>query len=92
MAVEYPMIDWEKTSKETCITIIENLREENKQLKCKYDERAMAMRETGDMVHSIYRPTLRRITEVVKDCKLAPIHVVAKVQDELDKLAKITSF
>lgn len=54
-------IDWGKTSKETCIEIIAGLREELKALQYKYDERTACMRETSDMVRSLYVPKIRQI-------------------------------
>lgn len=48
-------IDWGKTSKETCVEIIAGLREELHQLQVRFDERACAMRETGDQVRSLFQ-------------------------------------
>lgn len=48
------MIDWNATSKEQCVSIIEGLRAELKELWVKYNERAAAMQDTADQVRSLY--------------------------------------
>lgn len=69
-------IDWEKTSKETCIEIIEGLQEDLKRLRVQYDERGAAMGETGRVVRSLYEPKIRQMIDLWKQ------HQVTKMKTD----------
>lgn len=45
---------------------IDQLRDELKSLHAKYDERGMAMRETGEMVRSLYMAKINVLTEALE--------------------------
>ena len=61
------MIDWDKTSKESCIEIIEGLREQIKKDAWAHQERAVSMQETSDMVRSLYVPKIREMIGLWKE-------------------------
>lgn len=59
------------------------------ELKLKYDERGMAMRETGSMVRSLFMPYIKRINEALREPSASHIKIT-KIQDALDELNKHT--
>lgn len=59
------------------------------ELKVKYEERGMAMRDTGEIVRSLFIPYLKRIDKAVREHG-SHRDTITKIQDVLDELNKHT--
>lgn len=76
-------IDWEKTSKQACVDIIEGMQEEIRHLRVQYEERGMAMRETGNMVRSLYHPLLEKAVKALEKISKARSDDMKRVYREI---------
>jgi hypothetical protein len=72
----------------------ELLKEAYKELEVRYEERGMAMRNTGDIVRSTFLPYVRRIAAICREpgwnLDKASQDKMTRIQDALDELNKHT--
>jgi hypothetical protein len=59
------------------------------ELEAKYDERGMAMRETGETVRSLFLPYILRISAALRNHG-SHRNTITEIQDALDELNKHT--
>lgn len=61
-----------------------------REMEIKYHERGAAMRETGEMVRSLFIPYINRIAEAVRNSGQHSDYTITEIQDILDELNKHT--